>query len=837
MHTKSRVTTSRGAVAPGAVSQARLRQAMTAAERYKQRADIRGERARLKEHGLWLNLDSSERVLSRAVRLAGVSPESPRATEIERALLTSLGRPAPTLRAALERVIGVDDLLPVAYFARGTAASHAVVRITTLGPSGAPEAYGTGFLVAPSLLLTNHHVLPDAATAARSSAEFDFEYDAQGNHRPSVVRELAPETFYVSDEHLDFALVAVSAEATDSERYGWLQLIGATGKIAIGESVSIIEHPEGREKEVAVRNNALLDVLPEFLHYATDTKPGASGSPVFNDQWEVVALHHQGVAATDAAGNVLALDGSAWQPPMGDAQIKWVANEGVRVSSIVQFLDRAALSDRQRALLASLKLPEESVMPEGTVQTTLLPSADLQAGPASDARSPIPQNAVVRLPERFTLTVEVVGRADGGSFTPERVIVPSHEGWLGDVASSVAHAASGAAGAVADAASSTASAVAHAATSTASAVVGAAATAANWVGDKIADATSALLPGGGPPPSLPAGTLVAGDVLLYQGRGVVAKGIMFLTNSDVNHAGLYLGNDMVGEAIGSGLVKRSRRDSFDAHNWVIARRPPQLQNLQPVLNRADYYLQQHLKYAYHEIVLLALLLIVKRSRPSGVLGRLIQAAAAAAAGLINSLIESNQQEMICSEFVYRDYNEASNASPDPYRIDVPGIATRESVSLLPGAGVRSQIESGSVLDLLRRRPELIRGSVPRAAESVRALAARPIPQGALELHLKALLAEHLAEVQFGRPVRELVRESVVSDEGISDAVVSLALAYDSLRQAGSGDARERVLVAASQESLSDIPKAMARFFQTAADFVTPADLRQSPSLRDAVRAY
>ncbi|MGL4649089.1 MAG: trypsin-like peptidase domain-containing protein, partial [Caldilineaceae bacterium] len=28
--------------------------------------------------------------------------------------------------------------------------------------------------------------------------------------------------------------------------------------------------------------------------YLTDTLPGSSGSPCFNDRWEVVALHHSG---------------------------------------------------------------------------------------------------------------------------------------------------------------------------------------------------------------------------------------------------------------------------------------------------------------------------------------------------------------------------------------------------------------------------------------------------------------------------------------------------------------------------------------------------------------
>lgn len=48
----------------------------------------------------------------------------------------------------------------------------------------------------------------------------------------------------------------------------------------------------------------------DFLHYRTDTAPGSSGAPVFNDQWQVVALHRAGVWATNDAGQILAIDGS-----------------------------------------------------------------------------------------------------------------------------------------------------------------------------------------------------------------------------------------------------------------------------------------------------------------------------------------------------------------------------------------------------------------------------------------------------------------------------------------------------------------------------------------------
>jgi V8-like Glu-specific endopeptidase len=30
------------------------------------------------------------------------------------------------------------------------------------------------------------------------------------------------------------------------------------------------------------------------LQYVTSTNPGSSGSPVFNDEWQVVGLHHAG---------------------------------------------------------------------------------------------------------------------------------------------------------------------------------------------------------------------------------------------------------------------------------------------------------------------------------------------------------------------------------------------------------------------------------------------------------------------------------------------------------------------------------------------------------------
>lgn len=60
----------------------------------------------------------------------------------------------PLLR---ERVISGDDTLDVNYMQNGANASKPVCRITIRSSDG-EEGYGTGFLIAPQILITNNHV-------------------------------------------------------------------------------------------------------------------------------------------------------------------------------------------------------------------------------------------------------------------------------------------------------------------------------------------------------------------------------------------------------------------------------------------------------------------------------------------------------------------------------------------------------------------------------------------------------------------------------------------------------------------------------------------------------
>ena len=244
---------------------------------------------------------------------------------------------------ALERLMGGNDLTPISYLTRGVIAAKSVCRIRLRDSSGATVGFGTGFLTAPGVLMTNHHVIGGSAEAAGAIAEFNYELDLQGQEKPVIAFEVQTNPPPITLERLDFCLVAVADASAHGERvtdFGWLPLNPTPGKTVIGEYLTIIQHPGGEPKQVCVRENKLLkyDDAGDTLWYNTDTVAGSSGSPVFNNGWEVVALHHSGVPKTDAQGRWLTVDGKLWDPSMDESRVAWVANEGIRISRIMEYL-------------------------------------------------------------------------------------------------------------------------------------------------------------------------------------------------------------------------------------------------------------------------------------------------------------------------------------------------------------------------------------------------------------------------------------------------------------------------------------------------------------------
>ncbi|WP_405426630.1 trypsin-like serine peptidase [Streptomyces erythrochromogenes] len=340
--------------------------------------------------------DTPERIASRANRLlerGGIPPTA----AVESVRAESLDTPE-----TLERVIGLTkDLQPWSFLPRGARAAATVARISILR-GGLERPHGTGFLVSPRLMLTNHHVLPDPETARRCFLEFNAQVTIDNAPDAAIRFTFDPDAFFTADRHLDYALVAVVPAADGAlagEKFGWNRLSVQQGKLVQNEPVNVIGHPMGRFKEIALRDNALVQRLDDFLHYRTDTEPGNSGSPVFNDQWEVVALHHMGVPNTDAQGRILRKDGRPWRNGIdSDDTVDYVSNEGARTSSILKHLAALPLDSGRRALLAEMG-PESGLRQDAVTGPAETPVAPLTPHAPHAPHAPVaPAVAPARTP-------------------------------------------------------------------------------------------------------------------------------------------------------------------------------------------------------------------------------------------------------------------------------------------------------------------------------------------------------------------------------------------------------------------------------------------------------
>lgn len=324
------------------------------------------------------------------------------AAALERGYLPSravvAGESAAGPGVILERIINTPDFVDIRYLEAGVAAARAVCRVRIRDQAGRVIAHGTGSLVSPRLLLTNHHVLDSAQVAAASAAEFNFQDGIDGQPLQPRLLSLDPDAFFVADDERDFALVAVRANEEELAGFGFNRLVAAEGKAVIGEFVTIVQHPRGEKKQVSLRENRIVDLPEAFMHYEADTEPGSSGSPVFNDQWEVVALHHASVAA----------------PEHGD--LGGFLNEGIRVSRILRFLDEQPLAPAQRALLDELRL-ERIVVPAPTppaVSSTTTPAPqERQASSQATGPAPAGAGAGAGATIKLCLPLELTFRAGG----------------------------------------------------------------------------------------------------------------------------------------------------------------------------------------------------------------------------------------------------------------------------------------------------------------------------------------------------------------------------------------------------------------------------------------
>jgi V8-like Glu-specific endopeptidase len=229
----------------------------------------------------------------------------------------------PKDSGALEKIIGVmSTLRPISFLERGLEKARSVARVVL-----ADGSCGSGFLTGENLLITNNHVIPSEAAARGATVQFNYQKNALGLDAPIDAYELEPEKGFATspeEEQGGDDWTAVRVKGNPKDKWGFLPLSRAFPKV--DDEVAIIQHPGGGQKQIAMSHNIVVFADERRLQYLTDTLEGSSGSPVFNADWQVVAIHHKGGALRDPGSKRLVY-----------------RNQGVHINIVIDGLSRARL--------------------------------------------------------------------------------------------------------------------------------------------------------------------------------------------------------------------------------------------------------------------------------------------------------------------------------------------------------------------------------------------------------------------------------------------------------------------------------------------------------------
>lgn len=195
-----------------------------------------------------------------------------------------------TDQEVVEKIFGENTLRPIAFLARGLEVSRSVAYVSVT--SGNERWSGTGFMVAPNLAMTNNHVISDASQLSGVVVRFNYQQDLLGRDQETRDYVAAPKGLFYTKKPLDYTIFEVQDDPGKED--AWDNLPLQPHDLNPGERINIIQHPGGQPKQVSMQNNMVEYIGGDVLQYVTSTLPGSSGSPIFNDRWQVVGLHHAG---------------------------------------------------------------------------------------------------------------------------------------------------------------------------------------------------------------------------------------------------------------------------------------------------------------------------------------------------------------------------------------------------------------------------------------------------------------------------------------------------------------------------------------------------------------
>ncbi|HYH10482.1 MAG TPA: serine protease [Thermoanaerobaculia bacterium] len=212
-------------------------------------------------------------------------------------------------RQFLQAVLGEERYKTIDWLRTGFARAKNVARVGSIF-----RTFGTGFLVdidGQQLLLTNHHVSPEAIACERALVTFDAREGDKRRYR------IAEQLWTSPVGELDATIVRLDAHVEDVEPY---PLCADVPPLDPPSRVYVIGHPHGGTMSFSIADNLLIADVDPRLQYRAPTDPGSSGSPVFDEDWSLLALHHAG------ARDMPKLDGDG----------VWPANEGIDINEVFE---------------------------------------------------------------------------------------------------------------------------------------------------------------------------------------------------------------------------------------------------------------------------------------------------------------------------------------------------------------------------------------------------------------------------------------------------------------------------------------------------------------------
>ena len=234
--------------------------------------------------------------------------------------IASGGRAAPLETASLNTDVelqaqtgALDLTVGVRFLRDGVAASASVAKLLVHRHSNGQAEFldgdepklgnGTGWIIAPRMLITNFHVVNarrKEGIAEPNASNEDFRLQAEHTQvlfdyvTKDVPTPVCTEqgSLLYSNEELDFALLRLPAGMPPRRPLRLrTHAICKTTIQALGLGVNLLQHPNGDPMRLGFRNNYVVLGDDQWLSYLTDTAVGSSGSPVCDDAWLVAALH------------------------------------------------------------------------------------------------------------------------------------------------------------------------------------------------------------------------------------------------------------------------------------------------------------------------------------------------------------------------------------------------------------------------------------------------------------------------------------------------------------------------------------------------------------------